>query len=91
MPQKLVQGHNAGLKAPDKAGANQTIYGAKIAPLLRVKTATTKATISADTTFESFIATPYRCAEIVSVQNCTIPSRCGFRYTSCQLGRLTGS
>jgi hypothetical protein len=65
-----------------KAGVDQMIYGTKIIPLLEIKTATTKMTISAGTAFESFIARPYRCAEIVSVQNCTIPSRCGFPYQS---------
>jgi hypothetical protein len=50
----------------------QLIYGRKIIPLLKVMIATTKTTMSAGTTFKSFIARPYRRAEIVSVQNCTI-------------------
>jgi hypothetical protein len=56
-----------------QAGLDQKIYGTKIIPLLKLKTATTRTTISAGTTFKSFIATRYRCAEIASVQNCTIP------------------
>jgi hypothetical protein len=55
----------------DVAGVDQKIYGTKIVPLLKLKTATTRTTISAGTTFKSFIATRYRCAEIASVQNCT--------------------
>ncbi len=54
-----------------------TAYGRKIIPLFNLRTATTKTTISAGRTFRSFIATRYGCVEIVSVQNCTLPSRCG--------------
>jgi hypothetical protein len=54
-----------------QAGVDQMIYGTKIIPLLKVKTATTITTITAGTTFKSFIAKRYRCAGIASVQNCT--------------------
>jgi hypothetical protein len=53
----------------DKAGIGQMIYGRKIVPLLRLRTATQKTTISAGTTFKSFIGREYRSAEIASVQN----------------------
>jgi hypothetical protein len=39
----------------DKAGIGQMIYGRKIVPLLRLRTATQKTAISAGTTFKSFI------------------------------------
>jgi hypothetical protein len=39
----------------DKAGVNQKIYGTTIIPLFKLKTATTKTTISAGITFRSFI------------------------------------
>jgi hypothetical protein len=58
----------------DKAGIGRTIYGTKIIPLLEIKTATQKTTISAGTICKSFIATPHRPAEIVSVSSCKIPS-----------------
>jgi hypothetical protein len=58
----------------DKAGVDQTIYGTKIIPLLEIKTAAQKTTISAGTICKSFIETPYPPAEIVHVPNCTIPS-----------------
>jgi hypothetical protein len=58
----------------DKARVDRTVYGTKIIPLLEIKTATQKTTISAGTICKSFMATPYRPAEIVSVRNCTIPS-----------------
>jgi hypothetical protein len=53
----------------------EVIYGTKIIPLLKVKIATTKTTISAGTIFKSFIAGPYRREAIVPVQNYTIPCR----------------
>jgi hypothetical protein len=49
------------------AGVDQKIYGTKIIPLLKLKTAATISTISAGTTIKSFIARRYRWAEIVSV------------------------
>jgi hypothetical protein len=39
----------------DKAGIGQMIYGRKIVPLLRLRTATQKTAISAGTTLKSFI------------------------------------
>jgi hypothetical protein len=48
-----------------------TTYGTKIVPLFKLKTTTTKTTISAGMTFMNFMARRYRCAEIVSVQNWT--------------------
>jgi hypothetical protein len=42
----------------DMAGVDQKIYGTKIVPLLKLKTATTITTISAGTTFKSFIFVP---------------------------------
>jgi hypothetical protein len=39
----------------DKAGIGQMIYGRKIVPLLRLRTATQKTAISAGRTFKSFI------------------------------------
>ncbi len=58
----------------DKAEVDQKIYGTTIIPRFKLKTATTKTTISAGITFRSFIARRYGCAEIVSVQNCTVPT-----------------
>jgi len=55
-------------------GVNRVIYGRKIAPRFRVKTATKKMTISDDKMLRSFIAGPYRPAKIASVQNCTVPT-----------------
>jgi hypothetical protein len=40
----------------DTVGVDQKIYGTKIVPLLKLKTTTRKTTISAGTTFNSFIA-----------------------------------
>jgi hypothetical protein len=54
-----------------QAGVDRIIYGTKIVPLLKVKTATIITTIRAGTTFKSFMARRYRREEIVSVQNCT--------------------
>jgi hypothetical protein len=39
----------------DKAGMGQMIYGRKIVPLLRLRTAAQKTAISAGTTFKIFI------------------------------------
>jgi hypothetical protein len=61
-----------GCEAENKARVDRMIYGTKIIPLLKLKTATTITTISAGTTFKSFIPTRYCCADIVSVQNCTM-------------------
>jgi hypothetical protein len=58
----------------DKPGISRTIYGTKIIPLLEIKTTTQKTTISAGTICKSFIATPYRRAEIESDSNCKTPS-----------------
>ena len=69
----------------DKAGVGRTIYGTKIIPLLEIKTATQKTTISAGTICKSFIAAPYRPAEIVSVSNCKIPSADATDYFRIQL------
>ncbi len=64
-----------------KVGA-PTAYGTKIIPLLKLKTATTKTTISAGMTFRSFIVKRYRRAEITSIQNWTCLSRslCPYKY-----------
>jgi hypothetical protein len=51
----------------DKAGVDQMIYGTKIIPLFKIKMTTKKATITAGTTFRSFMRIPYRGVEIVSV------------------------
>jgi hypothetical protein len=59
---------------PDKAGVDQAIYGTKIIPLLEIKTATQKRTISAGTICKSFIETPFRSEKIVHVPIFTIPT-----------------
>ncbi len=55
-----------------KGGVDRMIYGTKIVPLFKLKTATTTATISAGTIFKSFMETRYKIADIVAVQNCTV-------------------
>jgi hypothetical protein len=65
-----------------KARVGQMIQGTKIIPLLKITAVTKTMTISAGTIVKSFIGKLYRCAEIESVQNCTIPSPCGFRHPS---------
>jgi len=52
----------------DKAGVVRTIYGTKIIPLLEIKTATQKTTISAGTICNCFIATPLPCRNRVCFQ-----------------------